>query len=292
MSNINVTELAEAPAPPAPFSEGHAAFVDMLIGKGLYFKIDTKTPIGMSVTNILRQGVFLTFDLHCVYCKMLTPWTISEGGARRPETAHRYNLDKPTPQITIYHATCQRIQHHYTFVIHQDANRIMKIGQMPSMGELAFSELKTIDKGLASQDRSELGRALGLFSHDAPAGAFVYLRRVFERMIDRAHARHETATGVAVVDFKKLRMDQRIAAIRDQLPDDVVENRAVFKLLSLGLHELSDDQCKTLFPVTKAVIFQMLAEEERQRAAETSKAATKAALNAALQAFGGDDACD
>lgn len=284
-----MTELAEVPAPPASYADGHAAFVDMLIGKGLYYNIDLNTPIGMSVSNILNQGAFLTFDLYCVYCKMLTPWTINEGGARRPETAHRYKIDKPSPHVTIYHATCQRIQHHYTFVIHRDANRVAKIGQMPSMGELAFSELKAIDKGLDPQDRSELGRALGLFSHDAPAGAFVYLRRVFERMIDRAHARHEIATGTAVADFKKLRMDQRIAAIRDQLPHDVVEDRAVFKLLSLGLHELSDAQCKTLFPVTKAVIFQMLAEEERQRAAAISKAATKAALNTALQAFGGDD---
>ncbi len=279
--------MAEVPTPPATLLEGFAAFRELLVVKGLYSWIDLKTPIGMSVQTVLRRGVFLTFDLYCVHCKMLTPWTINPGLVQIPEVVNRYPSGKPLPQISVYHATCQRVQHFYTFVIHEDSERVTKIGQLPATGDLAFAELKVIDRGLDKRDRSELGRALGLFSHDAAAGAFVYLRRVFERMIDRAHERHGTATGAAVPDFGKLRMEDRIAAISDQLPPDVVADRAVFKLLSLGLHELSDEQCKVLFPVTKAVIFQMLAEEERQRSEAALKATTKAALTAALNEFGG-----
>ncbi len=182
-------------------------------------------------------------------------------------------------------AVCQRIQHYVTFILHATGKRITKVGQFPSLADIAFGELSELKRSLEPQDRKELGRALGLFAHDAPLGAFVYLRRVFERMIVRAHQRHVAAGGAVVEGFRDMRMEERIQAIRDQLPAKVVGNRKVFAVLSLGIHELPDEDARDLFPLLKSVIFQMLGEEERLRAAREQEAATEAALAKVIERY-------
>jgi hypothetical protein len=157
------------------------------------------------------------------------------------------------------------------------------------MADIAFGELRTIDRSLERIDRTELGKALGLFSHDAAIGAFAYLRRVFERMIDRSYERQSSA-GHPVQGFADMRMDEKVAALKDELPEMVVRNSAVFSVLSLGLHELTEEQCTKHFPVIKAVLFQMLEQEEHKRKAAMTQRETEAALQRILNDPTGDGA--
>lgn len=145
------------------------------------------------------------------------------------------------------------------------------------MADIALGELKAIP-GIEKQDRKELGQALGLFAHDTPLGAFVYLRRVFERMISRAHECHKEKYGSYLENWQKLRMGERIVALSDALPSVVQSNSAVWSLLSKSIHELSDEDAETLFPLMKTVIFEMLGEEERHRQAAIQSEATRKAL--------------
>jgi hypothetical protein len=149
------------------------------------------------------------------------------------------------------------------------------------LADIAFGELRTIDKSLEPIDRTELGKALGLFSHDSAIGAFAYLRRVFERMIDRSYER-QSKGGHPVEGFAEMRMDEKVAALKDELPDMVVRNSGVFSILSLGLHELTEEQCTKHFPVIKAVLFQMLEQEEHKRKAAMTQQETEAALQRIL----------
>lgn len=261
--------------------------VKLLIEDGLYTSIDLTTVVGKVVRQMIDDDIYAQFDLYCPTCSMVTPYLLHTVGARNPATASRYTLARPKPTILILNATCQRVSHHITFVLHDMDSRLKKIGQTPSLADISLGELKTIQRGLEPQDRKEMGRALGLFSHDAPLGAFVYLRRVFERMILRAHQRHIDAGLPAVEGFGSMRMENRIDAIRDQLPEKVVRNRRVFAVLSIGIHELSDEDAGELFPLLKTVIFQMLGDEERLRTAREQEAATDAAFAGVLSRLTG-----
>ncbi|KGB51780.1 hypothetical protein FG91_04146 [Sphingopyxis sp. LC81] len=79
-----------------------------------------------------------------------------------------------------------------------------------------------------------------------------------------------------------MRVDEKIKALSAELPDRVVKNSAVFSVLSAGIHELADEECLTLFPVLKAVIFQMLEEEEHKRRKKIVERETDAAFQALL----------
>ncbi len=79
-----------------------------------------------------------------------------------------------------------------------------------------------------------------------------------------------------------MRMDERVAALKGELPESVVKNSGVFSVLSIGIHELTEEQCGKHFPVLKAVLFQMLEQEEHKRKAVIAASETEAALQRIL----------
>lgn len=260
---------------------------ELLLVQGLYGSIEVKADdvIATTAERLIRDGDIGTYDCYCTGCKKETPFIVkpieivTHGGGLRGGDALSY---ASRPNVIAIRAVCQRDLTTYLYAFHKSGTRLVKIGQHPSMADIAFGELKGIDKTLEVIDRKELGQAIGLFSHDAASGAFVYLRRVFERMIRRAHERQTERRKVAVDGFEGMRVDEKIVALKDELPERVVKNSAVFSVLSVGIHELDDDECKKLFPVLKAVIFQMLEQEEHKRRQKIAERETDAAFQAVL----------
>ena len=254
---------------------------NLLYRDGLYQTIDLTTPDGIFVRNFMEQGLWFNHDMFCPTCKMVTPYVLRTAALEQPESDNRWRIRTRANVIAI-NAVCQRIAHWLTFVLIMDGKWLTKIGQHPSSADIAIGELRSIQNSLDVVDRRELSRALGLFAHDTHLGAFVYLRRVFERIILRAHDRHVSAGFPDVPGFTTMRMDDRIEAVHDQLPASVVTNRRVFAVLSKGIHELSEEEAGELFPIVKQVIFQMLAEEERLKDAREQEARTNAEFRKVL----------
>lgn len=278
--NGTTERLARAEAERLNAEAQQAAF-DLLFVQGLYASEATDTPLGKIIEDKLRNGGF-GFDAYCVSCKRETTFRAASNDVPgRGANSRLAAASVKPPTIFAVHATCQRDWTVYTYVLVAAGNEMTKIGQWPSMADIAFGELRTIDKSLEPIDRAELGKALGLFSHDSAIGAFAYLRRVFERMIDRSYDRQSKADH-PVPGFADLRMDKKVAALKDELPEMVVRNSALFSILSLGLHELTEKQCAKHFPVIKAVLFQMLEQEEHKRKAAITQRDTEAALQRIL----------
>jgi hypothetical protein len=294
----NITDAGESTAAPSGAAAPQAPsktltqqvaddVVDLFLRRPLYAKLEGDEAYMEALNEVLDGKAGVDFDNYCVTCEQVTPWTLrkyqprNSGGGAGLTT--RY-VQEFLPTIRAVNTVCLRRKHFYTYVIHVAGSTAQKIGQKPSMADIAFGELKAIP-GIDKQDRKELGRALGLFAHDTPLGAFVYLRRVFERMIGRAHERHAEKSGSALENWADMRMGDRISALADELPSVVQSNSAVWSLLSKGIHELSDDDAETLFPLVKAVIFEMLGEEERHRQAALQSEATRKALASAAARF-------
>jgi hypothetical protein len=254
---------------------------DFLVNGGLYSTLDTTLPVGAAAELEIRYTGGYGFDAYCIGCRRETTFRVTRKEVPTRGIGGPYAANATAPSLFAVNALCQRDWTVYTYIFLDGDKKLTKVGQHPSVAEIALGELRTIDKALDAVDRRELGKALGLFSHDSALGAFAYLRRVFERMIDRAHQRQAHA-GQAIAGFAELRMDQRIAALKTELPDMVVRNSGVFSILSLGLHELTEEQCTSHFPVIKAVLFQMLEQEEHKRKAALTQRDTEAALQRIL----------
>lgn len=169
-------------------------------------------------------------------------------------------------------------KHHLDYIVLTTDNSMMKIGQYPSTADMTFPELDAYKNVISKEDRKELGTAIGLFANGVGAGSYVYLRRILERLIYQA----KTNAGDIVDDenFEQARTAERIKMLEGYLPEILIKNTTIYGILSKGIHELSEEDCRKYFPVVKECIYQILGMWESLRKRQADEAALNKALNA------------
>jgi hypothetical protein len=131
----------------------------------------------------------------------------------------------------------------------------MKVGQYPSLADLQFAELgKKYDKVLPDEDLKNLKKAIGLVSHGAGAGSFVYLRRIFENLIFETYKKNQASLSITEAEFRTKRMLDKIELIKDFLPSQLLEMKGVYTILGKGVHELTEEECLQYFSPIKLSI--------------------------------------
>jgi hypothetical protein len=124
----------------------------------------------------------------------------------------------------------------------------MKVGQFPSLADIQFAEIgKKYNKHLSEEDLRNYKKAIGGFAHGIGAGSFVYLRRIFENLILEAFVNHKAELGLTDDAFSKLRMADKVDALKTVLPSQLVEMKFVYGILSKGVHELTEEECLEYF---------------------------------------------
>lgn len=157
---------------------------------------------------------------------------------------------------------CSRDNNHIlTFAFRIHNKTITKIGQYPSLADLATVEIQKYRKILGSNYYTEFNRAVGLASHGIGIGAFVYLRRIFENLIEEAHKLEMASSGWDEELYQKGWMDDKISLLKRSLPEFLVQNKSLYSILSKGIHELGESECMSAFPITKLGIELMLDEK-------------------------------
>ncbi len=215
----------------------------------------------------------------------------------RIEALSRQHGNKPpVPNLPIrtYHvrANCTRVSTHsqdFFFLVEFRLRKleddksaverfVQKIGQQPSFGDLHLESVRKYRGSLPTQQLKELSQAIGLASHDVGIGSYVYLRRVFEWLVEEAHQEAAKSDGWDEAAFAKLRMGERIAALRSHLPAFLVEHPEMYGLLSKGVHELTEAECLEHFSTLRIAIELILDERHEKRLREKKIAEAKAAL--------------
>lgn len=175
-------------------------------------------------------------------------------------------------------------EHHLDYIVLTNGNIMKKIGQYPSVADLTFPELKEYRKVMSKEDEREFKRAVGLFASGIGIGSFVYLRRIFERIIGTASQKAISDGKVSEEEFGKARVDEKIKMLVDYLPKALVNNPVFYGIISKGIHELSETDCLEYFPVMRSFIMMILRqwekmrkdeEEEKQLAVSLGKIAAK-----------------
>lgn len=233
--------------------EGAPPISKLMLESSLYEPL-TFTPAWATYILRLRTGGF-QFDAHCLACKT---GTIFKADSRPLNlTAEGAMQDAEFVRVI---ACSRNKKHTYTFYFRIADSTLQKIGQFPSLQDVAGAELRQYRSVLADEDFAELNKATGLFSHGIGVGSFVYLRRIFERIINTHRADHEKQHG-EIAKWSSMRMDEKIQALADVLPPFLVENRVTYGILSRGIHELDEEQCKRFFPVVRGAIILILQQD-------------------------------
>lgn len=161
---------------------------------------------------------------------------------------------------------------------------MQKIGQQPSFGDVHISKVKKYASILEKTQLRELNRAIGLASHDVGVGSYVYLRRVFEALIEEAYVQAKSDKGWDDEEYARARMAERITLLRNHLPTFLVQHPEMYSLLSKGVHELSEEDCLTHFESLRIGIELILDEKLERKEREKKIREAQAALTKAVGA--------
>lgn len=168
--------------------------------------------------------------------------------------------------------------HCLDYVVLTSGNKMTKIGQYPSIADISFPELKEYRKVADEKDLKELRRAIGLYAQGIGIGSYVYLRRIFERMIEDAKVQAVSDRNLDEELFAKARMAEKIELLKKYLPDFLVANKKIYGIISKGIHELSEDDCIKYFPVMKEGIMRILQQRKKLREEKESEKGLSATI--------------
>lgn len=191
---------------------------------------------------------------------------------------------------------CSRNSEHLLFFLFKVEGRTMqKIGQHPSLADLNAYDVRQYAAVLSKDDFRELTKAIGLAAHGVGVGSFVYLRRIFENLVDAAYQVAKADDGWDDGAYQSGRMAERIQLLANHLPEFLVENRSMYKILSQGIHELTENECLAAFPVVKMGIELVLDEKlvaaaKQRKLEQATKAIHGLVSRAGAEAQSGTDA--
>lgn len=225
-----------------------------------------------SLKNRLYHLVTAAENIDC-YCVDCRKHSVFNGETIDLGPSYNFNLND---RLFIKKFSCSRFPSHLMYFFFQiKAKHIFKIGQSPSHADISMPELMKYRKVLAeNDDYKEFHRSVGLSAHGIGIGAFVYLRRIFEKLIEKAHGIAQKQAGWDESVYQSSRISERIVLLKEHLPEFLVQQKALYGILSKGIHELTEQDCLEAFPAVKLGIELILDEElEKQKRADKLKAA-------------------
>jgi hypothetical protein len=206
-----------------------------------------------------------TMDGYCPYCRRDTTFNFFEriiipAGNPWDHVQDRVSFDRTRLR-------CVRDQTHLlAFWTSQNRMTIQKVGQMPSLADIAIDEVRSKYRSVLQGDNwSELYKAIGLAAHGEGVGSFVYLRRVIERLVRSRFDEVKVAEGWKDDDFKGLRMSEKMELLSGHLPSYLVTNRRLYSIFSVGVHELDNDDCLAFYEIGMRTIVMILQDDLQQR---------------------------
>ena len=205
-----------------------------------------------------------TIDAYCILCDKDGVFRVSQSfydHCSTPSWTTRNN-----GLISIEYQCTRNNSHAYHIYYFKDGNYFSKVGQFPSVADFQIPQAQAYRKILNDEQYKEFTRGIGLAAHGVGIGSFVYLRRIFEDLIEEARAMAQTKDKDFLNDeFLQARMDEKIKMVKNYLPEFLVENRNLYAILSKGIHDLSEEECLKYFETVKIGIEQILDEKIIQK---------------------------
>lgn len=259
---------------------------ELLVNKGLYDSVDITIDDLEEIEKCLSQSEYSgnTIDCYCIHCGTNRVFEFSNsevheetgimsimlddvgGRPRKPKREQVFNSYLNKRYVLTYRCTRDR-QHTLLFDLIVTDNKIIKIGQFPSVADLVIPEIAKYKSALGKQYR-EFSKAVGLFAHGIGIGSFVYLRRIIENLVFDKYSEVAAELNVSKEEFERLKFDVKIDTLKDYLPNILVANKNVYGIVSKGIHELGEEECREMFPYIRTgielILDDLLADKERK----------------------------
>lgn len=260
---------------------------ELLVNKGLYDSVDITVDDLDEIEKCLTKDEYAgnTIDCFCVHCatNRVFEYTNSEvhedtgimrmsvfddgnPKVRRPKREEQFRRYLNKRYAMTYRCTRDR-QHFIIFDLITTDDKIIKVGQYPSVADLVIPEIAKYKPVLGTQYR-EFSKAIGLFAHGIGIGSFVYLRRIIENLVFDKYNEVSENLEISNTEFMRLKFDEKIEALKPYLPEVLVANKNIYGIVSKGIHELNEEECREMFPYIKAgielILDSLLAEKERK----------------------------
>jgi len=252
---------------------------DLCLNTALYQKFPVRT------VHEFRKLEYFEGTVDC-YCQGCQKHSVFKAKEKEFKPLGRVETDGLLNYVFRLILVCSRDQEHQLLFLYRvHDGQLDKIGQSPSLSDLAAPDLRKYRAVLGEEKHRELVRGVGLFSHDVGIGAFVYLRRVFEHLIDVAHTKAVAEPTWDEAVFRQSRMAEKIELLKSFLPQFLIENRRLYGILSSGVHELAEQDCLEAFPVVKVGIELILDDELERHRRDMKIEAAKRALDRTAHAI-------
>lgn len=258
---------------------------NLLVNKGLYDSVDITIDDLEEIEKYLSKKQFGNniIDCYCVSCATLSTFKYFESEVHEQTTITRmafvgyYSENDSNDRKDIFSNylnknyilcyDCSRNrQHSLLFDLFVTKDKIIKIGQYPSVADLAVGEIAKYKSALGKQHR-EFAKAIGLHAHGVGIGSFVYVRRIIENLVFDNFNNAKGELKITETEFEQLRFDKKIEVLQTYQPSVLVQNKNYYGIVSKGVHELSEEECLKMFPLIKTgielILDDLLAANER-----------------------------
>jgi len=214
------------------------------------------------------------FDRYCPQCNDRATW----GAFPSKEDVELEKRDIPGMGMTVtwmsrftLRAACTRNHHPVVLYLDAlDADKLVKIGQYPSMTDFQLGDLAGFEDAMSKPQRKDFVRAINTGAHGFNVAACVYYRRVFESVLDEARAAHMQQNGLTEwPEYQKAFTPEKIKLLAGQLPPFMVSHPEIYSILSKGVHELSESECGQVLPLLRSSIEMIM--KKRKEVADAAK---------------------
>lgn len=242
----------------------------------LYFKVDANGGFDMLFEALSRKSTFSPIQIEGYNANKRKESTfsivLSLCESIHYDSSFRYNRNGSylIPKEDFVKSVvfrCQRYSDEITILVFVSPSQkvLMKVGQYPSVADIHIGQIKQYDKVLDKHLLKEFTKAIGLAANGVGVGSFVYLRRVFERLILDAFEEAKVSAQIDASLFHKSRMEEKIQMLRGLLPPFIVDNHGLYGILSKGIHELEESECLAYFDCMRTSIEMILDQRVEMR---------------------------
>jgi hypothetical protein len=248
----------------------------------------TKLELDVRLVKDVRSRLFSddrTFDLYCPSCKQTSTFKMASVEDPYDDSPFKFAAVRPDMFSQVQtearkEAICARNhQHSLVCYFHFSKDCITKVGQFPSFADIAIPDNKRFAKVIGNDLLKQLNTAIGLHAHGVGIGAFVYLRRIFEALIESAYKVAKEEAGWDENAYMKAAMQERIKQLKGYLPRSIVSRPQTYAILSNHVHNMTDDECLRNFNTVKLGILMIAEEKLREHEAAALDGQLDAAIN-------------
>ena len=171
-----------------------------------------------------------------------------------------------------YYISCNNAPHHiYTlnllFSIQKDKIIVAKVGQYPSLMSVKGFDFDKYKKQLNKYNAYEDYKNADLsMSNNFFAGAYTYLRRVYEKQLNFYLEKNKA-------ELSDNKTETKIKAVKSNFDPRIHEHLGnLYQILSIGIHELDDSESQEYYTYLKAMIdMQLQFEKAKDESEKQSK---------------------